>query len=125
MSPDINMVGDRAEVEFDKHHQPERVIISGLTPLNPAERYVADTTIQEASQILGRPVLPSFKPSLYRKYQKVSRADSIYAFGILEVNRKEVRGSQGWSVQMAIQLGKNVYVYDDLVSRRYVFGCRW
>ena len=68
---------------------------------------------------MDRPILPEFRASLYRKYQKVSQADSIYAFGILEGNRKEVRGSQGWSVQMGIQLGKNVYVYDEITLTWY------
>ena len=41
---------------------------------------------------------------------------TTYAFGVLEDNRKEVRGTQGWSVQMALQLDKKVFVYDEQTS---------
>jgi len=44
---------------------------------------------------------------------------TTYAFGVLEDNRKEVRGTQGWSVQMALQLDKKVFVYDEQTRHWY------
>ena len=77
-----------------------------------------DAEIQEAALILNRH-LPDRLDVLYRKYYKVKNSDTTYAFGVLADNRKEVEGSQGWSVQMALQLNKNVYVYDDKTQQWY------
>ena len=90
-----------------------------LQGLKPEEKAEADRVIQEASITLGRP-LPShgYEP-LYRKYRKVNMTTTTYAFGILDENRKEVRGTQGWSVQMALQLKKKVYVYDEITRQWY------
>lgn len=81
-----------------------------LAGIKPEEQEEADHVIHLASIILGRTSYPRHHQPLYRKYQKVLNSDTTYAFGILEDNRKEVRGTQGWSVQMALQLGKNVCV---------------
>ena len=90
-----------------------------LQELKPEEQAEADRVIQEASFILGRTLHPRCYQLLYRKYHKVNNSNTTYAFGILEGNRKEVRGTQGWSVQMALQLGKNVYVYDEITLQWY------
>jgi len=90
-----------------------------LQGLKPEEQAEADRVIQVASFILGRSVPPHCYPPLYRKYHKVNNSDTTYAFGILESNRKEVRGTQGWSVQMALQLKKKVYVYDKITLQWY------
>jgi len=80
----------------------------------------ADDVIHEAAFILNRPLPPRHRLGpLYRKYHKVKNSDTTYAFGILEENRKEVRGTQGWSVQMALQLEKNVFVCDDKTRQWY------
>ena len=86
----------------------------------PDDDAEADRVIQEASFILNQPLPPPhrFGP-LYRKYHKVKNSDTTYAFGILEENGKEVQGTQGWSVQMALQLEKNVYVCDDKTRQWY------
>ena len=81
-----------------------------LEGIKPEEQGEADRVIEQASFILGRTLRPRYYQPLYRKYQKVNYSNTTYAFGILEGNRKEVRGTQGWSVQMALQLGKNVCV---------------
>ena len=90
-----------------------------LQGLKPEEKAEADQVIQEAGFILKRPLPPHCYDPLYRKYYKVKNTTTTYAFGILEANRKEARGTQGWSVQMALQLKKNVYVYDEITLRWY------
>jgi len=86
----------------------------------PEEQAEADYVIHEAAFILNRSLPPPHRFGLlYRKYHKVKNSDTTYAFGILEENRKEVRGTQGWSVQMDLQLEKNVYVYDDKTRQWY------
>jgi len=77
-----------------------------------------DAEIEEAAFILDR-CLPNKLDGLYRKYYKVKNSDTTYAFGVLAENRKHVEGSQGWSVQMALQLNKNVYVYDEKTRQWY------
>ena len=76
--------------------------------------------IHEAAYILNRnlPRPDKFGP-LYRKYHKVQMTTTTYAFGVLEDNRKEVRGTQGWSVQMALQLNKKVFVYVEITRQWY------
>ena len=88
-----------------------------LQELKPEEKVEADHVIQEASLTLGRPLLPRYVDALYRKYQKVKNSDTTYGFGMLAENRKDVRGTQGWSVQMALQLKKKVYVYDEITRQ--------
>jgi len=68
---------------------------------------------------LGRPLPPRYVDALYRKHQKVKNSDTTYGFGMLAENRKEVRGTQGWSVQMALQLKKKIYVYDQITRQWY------
>jgi len=74
--------------------------------------------IEEASYILDRS-LPRQMDVLYRKYHKVKNSETTYAFGVLAENRKYVEGSQGWTVQLALQLNKKVYVYDDKTRQWY------
>jgi len=74
--------------------------------------------IEEAAYILDRS-LPSSLDVLYRKYHKVKNSETTYAFGVLAENRKYVEGSQGWTVQLALQLNKKVFVYDDKTRQWY------
>ena len=82
------------------------------TPLTDQELIQANDTINQAGYTLGREILPQHLPALQRKYHVAVKADTIFAFGVLELNRTEVRGSQGWTVQMALQMGKKVFVFD-------------
>ena len=52
------------------------------------------------------------KSLLQRKYQVILQADTIFAFGHLEKDCKTLRGGTGWCVQMALDMEKDVYVYD-------------
>jgi len=49
---------------------------------------------------------------LQRNYQIAKRAHTIYAFGILEKDAKRVKGRTGWTVQLALDQGKEVYLLD-------------
>ena len=42
----------------------------------------------------------------------MAKAHTIFAFGHLESDCKTLRGGTGWSVQMALDLEKDVFVYD-------------
>ena len=49
---------------------------------------------------------------LQRNYQIARKANTIYAFGILEPDHKRVKGGTGWTVQLAMDQGKPVYLFD-------------
>jgi len=88
--------------------------------LEPNDKEKADRVIQEASVTLRRPLPPPHRMGpLYRKYQKVKQTNTTYGFGLLETNRREVRGTQGWSIQMALQMEKKAFVYDALTRQWY------
>ena len=91
-----------------------------LHELKPDEEQEACQVIHEAAFILNRHLpRPDRLDPLYRKYYKVKNSDMTYAFGVLADNRKEVEGTQGWSVQMALQLNKKVFVFDNKTYRWY------
>ena len=91
-----------------------------LHDLKPDEEQEACHVIHEAAYILNRHLpRPDRLGPLYRKYYKVKSSDTTYAFGVLAENRKEVEETQGWSVQMALQLNKKVFVCDDKTRQWY------
>ena len=49
---------------------------------------------------------------LQRNYQIDKKAHTIYAFGTLEKDAKRVKGGTGWTVQLALDQGKEVYLFD-------------
>jgi len=49
---------------------------------------------------------------LQRNYQIAKKAHTIYAFGILEKDAKRMKGGTGWTVQLALDQGKEVYLFD-------------
>ena len=107
MSPNINMSPSTESLCEIIELEPE----INLSNFSLDEKEDAGDVIQEAAFILGR-CLPNRLDLLYRKYYKVKNSDTTYAFGVLAENRKEVEGSVGWTVQMAIQLQKHVFVFD-------------
>ena len=49
---------------------------------------------------------------LQRNYQIAKKAHTIYAFGTLEKDAKRVKGGTGWTVQLVLDQGKEVYLFD-------------
>jgi len=49
---------------------------------------------------------------LQRNYQIAKKAHTIFAFGMLEKDAKRVKGGTGWTVQLALDQGKEVYLFD-------------
>lgn len=114
-----NMIG--ANVNTPMAEPWQLIVTDEITPrviqIDDMEAY---REIEIAAFILNRSLPgPHRLGPLYRKYYKVKNSDTTYAFGVLEENRKEVQGTQGWSVQMALQQNKNVYVYDDKTRQWY------
>ena len=73
----------------------------------------ANAVIKKANETLQRePLRVVLQTLLQRKYQVIIQADTIFAFGHLERDCKTLRGGTGWCVQMALDMEKDVYVYD-------------
>jgi len=69
--------------------------------------------ITKANETLQREPLQDVMISLLqRKYPVLLQADTIFAFGRMERDCKTLRGGTGWCVQMAMDMGKTIYVYD-------------
>ena len=49
---------------------------------------------------------------LQHDYQIAKKAHTIYAFGTLEKDVKRVKGGTGWTVQLALDQGNEVYLFD-------------
>jgi len=49
---------------------------------------------------------------LQRNYLIAKKAHTIYAFGTLEKDAQRVKGGTGWTVQLALDQGKEVYLFD-------------
>ena len=77
-----------------------------------------DDAIQKAAYSLARTIPTHFYPLslLQSNYHIARKAHTVFAFGTLELNRKELKGGTGWTVRMAMDLGKEVFVFDTLTQ---------
>ena len=95
-----------------------------VPPIHPLAQYVSPSTIEvlvlanphlhQAAQKLCRRVPSHFYTLqlLQHNYQIAKKAHTIYAFGILEKDARRVKGGTGWTVQLALDQGKEVYLFD-------------
>ena len=102
--------GVKVEVLIPPGHPRKRTV----TPLHPRVLTLANSYLEAAATKLKKN-LPTQNYTLHllqRNFEIVRRADTVYAFGILEEDCQRVRGGTGWTVQLALDLGKKVYVCD-------------
>jgi len=95
-----------------------------VPPNHPRAQYVSPSTIEvlvlanlhlhQAAHKLYRRVPSHFYTLqlLQRNYRIAKKAHTIYAFGILEKDAMQVKGGTGWTVQLALDQGKEVYLFD-------------
>ena len=85
-----------------------------ITPVSSQLLALANPHIEEAAEKLGKQVPTDFYilQLIERNYEIVRRADIVYAFGLLEDDGRRVLGGTGWTVQLALDQGKKVFVYD-------------
>ena len=102
---DVSWVAETLAQEYGIRFQVPRIV---------KDRGEVMATILQANLLdLSREPLPeSFISILERKYAVLLQADTLYAFGHLTPDCKMLRGSTGWCVQMAMDMGKTIYVYD-------------
>ena len=85
-----------------------------ITPVSPQLLALANPYIEEAAEKLDKRVPTDFYilHLIQRNYEIVRRADIVYAFGILEDDGRRVKGGTGWTVQLALDQGKRVFLFD-------------
>ena len=85
-----------------------------ITPFTVEVLMLANPHLHQAAQKLGKRMPSHFYTLqlLQRNYQIAYKAHTIYAFGILEKDGKRVKGGTGWTVQLAMDQGKQVYLFD-------------
>ena len=102
--------GLKVEVVIPPRH-PRRQTV---TPLHPRVLTLAKPHLEVAAERLGKrmPTENYVLQLLQRNFEIARRADTVYGFGILEDDCRRVQGGTGWTVQLALDLGKKVFVYD-------------
>ena len=102
--------GVQVEVLIPPGHSRSRTI----TPVSPRLLALANPHIEEAAEKLNKrvPTEELHFHLIQRNYEIVRRADTVYAFGILVHDGRRVQGGTGWSVQLALDQIKKVFLFD-------------
>jgi len=89
--------------------------VGSILRLSPKYLQVADVYLEKANRVLKRR-FPTSKENLNnllrRNYWQVCDTNQVIAVGFLHKDQKIVDGGTGWAVQMAIDMNKPVYVFD-------------
>jgi len=113
---------DKLAEEMAKHFGMQVEVI--VPPNHPRAQYASPSTVEvlvlanphlhQAAHKLCKRVPSHFYTLqlLQRNYQIAKKAHTIYAFGTLEKYAKRVKGGTGWTVQLALDQGKEVYLFD-------------
>ena len=100
--------GVKVEVLIPPGHPRKHTV----TPLHPRVLTLANPHLEVAAARLGKrlPIQKYVLHLLQRNFEIVRRADTVYAFGILEDDFLRVQGGTGWTVQLALDQDKKVCV---------------
>jgi hypothetical protein len=80
--------------------------------------------VRIAAKVLRRPVdhqYPYIKNLLARNWFQVKNSEAVFAVGWLD-SLTTVKGGTGWAVQMAVDIGRPVFVFDQKTNRWYEFN---
>lgn len=113
-------VGKKYGVESNHYHAIGAKTPSGNTPISEEMLKEADPHLKKANETLKRtyPTSNEYVNNLLRRnWQQVKNSDAVFAVGHLV--RGIVEGGTGWAVQMAIDNGKPVYVFDQVRNKWY------
>ena len=109
-----------------ERHIPTRIVVGpshravrrGITPITGEDMEEALPHVTQAARTLNKIVKnPITLELLMRNYHIVRDADCVYAFGKRGCGN-QIDGGTGWSVALAQQLDKQVFLYD-VISRRW------
>ena len=113
---------DALAKEMAKHFGMQVEVI--VPPNHPRAQYASLSTVevlvlanphlhQAAHKLCKRVPSPFYTLQLLQRiYQVPKKAHTIYAFGTLQKYAKRVKGGTGWTVQLALDQGKEVYLFD-------------
>lgn len=100
--------------------------LHGNVPLTREQAMAADAAVMKANQSLNRtyPTKDEFTNNLLRRnFYQVVDSDAIFAIStFVDGNTKStiVKGGTAWAVQMALDLGKPVYVFDQIINKWFM-----
>ena len=102
--------GVKVEVLIPPGHPRKRTV----TPLHPRVLTLANPHLEVAAAQLKKrlPIHHYVLHLLQRNFEIARRADIVYAFGVLDDDCTKVLGGTGWTVQLALDQYKKVFVYD-------------
>ena len=102
--------GMQVEVLVPPNHPRAKFI----TPSTVEVLMLANPHLHQAAHKLGKRMPSHFYTLqlLQQNYQIAKKAHTLYAFGILEKDGKRVKGGTGWTVQLAMDQGKQIYLFD-------------
>lgn len=103
----------------NKHYYYGKKTPNGNTPITDAEYREGVEKVRLANRALRRQP-DKYMSLLARNWQQVKNADAVFAVGRL-ASQTQVDGGTGWAVQMAIDAGKPVYVFDQSRGRWYAY----
>ena len=113
----------RLDIKIGPNH-PRAKCISPIQPTE-ADLYHAHESIKRANQTLQRksPIGTAtyFEELMVRNYFIARQSYALYAFGYLDANKTTVKGGTGWTVQLALDMGKRVYLFDLTDNQWYEF----
>lgn len=113
-------IGEKYGIKSNHYHAQGERTATGNTPLTQQQLVEADEHLRKANEKLGRtfPAKSNFINNLLRRnWYQVKNSDAIFAIGHL--SKGIVDGGTGWAVQMAIDNGKPVYVFDQVRNQWY------
>lgn len=114
--------GEKYGVVSKHYHAEGARTPKGNTPVSRAELQDADEHLKRANETLGRrfPTSNEYVNNLLRRnWQQVKNSDEVFAISTIKNNL--VEGGTGWAVQMAIDTGKPVHVFDQNTNSWYTY----
>jgi len=109
---------DTIAYSFQGHNQKSK----NQKILTPEELEIGWENIKIADKSLHRGLNRTeyIKNLLSRNYYQVKNSDCIFAIGYIASDNK-VKGGTGWAVQMAIDVGKPVYIFDQTENHWFIY----
>ncbi len=105
-------LGEEFGVKSNHYYVEGNKTPKGNVAISKQEALKADKALKKANESLGRtfPTSNDYVNNLLRRnFNQVDNADAVYA--ITEIKGNKPQGGTGWAVQMAVDMGKPVFVY--------------
>lgn len=111
----FDIIGRKKGFTNHKHYYHGKKTPMGNTEISEDELEEGWKHVLMANKVLQRQP-QAYKDLLSRNWQQVKNSEAIFAISEINANNKEVSGGTGWAVQMAIDVNKPVYVFDQKIG---------